>query len=222
MADLHNPLLDLRPAPVCPTGWHGFPSPPGGYRGHSETAILAADVVRELQRSGRPSVGVSRLYTGRGEIAGLVTDGGERTLLADAPPTGHLLADLPGVAMLRGQIPWGGAQGPVALPQESAWRRLGLHQYPYSVISRVLITVGGPAELMGAIVLARRPEIVREYLGLPVLCLPWRVPGVPDTTGLEAVQWPEGVIATALTPELAEDVAEIVFEVDAEAWPGVD
>lgn len=211
-----NPLLA---PPSCPTGWDNLPSMAGGYLGYSEMALLAADVVRELPRSPGPPAAVSRLYTGRGQIAGLVTDGGERLLLPDTTPTGHLLADLAGVAMLRGRVPWSGAQGPVALPQDSAWRRLGLHQYPYSVISRVLITAGGPGELMAAVVLARQPDIVREYLGMPVLCLPWRSFGIPDTAGLEAVRWPEGVIATALTPELAEDVSEVVFEVDAEPWP---
>lgn len=216
---IKNPLMNLYPPQPsltpCPTGWDSLPLWQGGYRDHSALSVQAAEVIRAVQRPDGPHA-VSRLYWPTGHVAGLYADDGKRRMLPRTGNRGKVMADLGGVAMMRGRVPWG-TSGPVELPLESPFRRLGLFHYPYSVISRVLITAGGPNELLLAMQTVSRPDVIREYMGIPVLCLPPLPKGDgPDAGGLESVRWPDGVILTVTDPALEDCVSGAVFDLETE------
>jgi hypothetical protein len=209
-----NPLLgdaDQR----CPTGWHMLDIPKAGYQGYSGVSLAAANVLRV--REGKV---VARLYHPEGDVAGLFCDDTSCVMLDRVGRRGKLMADGPGVHLLKARLPW--SKHPVELPEDAPLRAMGVQHYPFSVLTHVVVTRSMPSDVQWAMTRAYTSEAMTRFGGLPVL-------GCPDgdISGLERVRWPDGVTVFAAVPggpsrceEWADELAELLFEVEVEPWSG--
>lgn len=212
---INNPLLNgaaSGPTPTCPTGWYEMKLPHDGYKGHSAITLQAADILRiynpDLDTDPRV---VTRLYHPHGDVAGLFTDRCEFRMLGKVGKCGKLMADYAGVAFLKGKIPWG--KDPIALPGGTLLGAMGMKYYPFSRLTNVMVTGLGPFDMLTAMIRAYRADAMLKYGGLPVL-------GCPDgdVSALDAVRWPEGITVLATSEKLADQVANLLFEVEVEVW----
>lgn len=214
---INNPLLNAEVAnPVCPTGWHELQLPRSGYKGHDELTLRAANVLRVWTAPETDPRVVARLYTPDGEVAGLYTDRMERKMLPEVDQFGKLMADAPGVELLKGRLPW--AKEPVELAKDTLLGAMGLKHYPFSALSHVLVTAYMPSDLMEAMVRAYRLDAMLKYGGLPVLAVTDRPPDGVDLCALEQVRWPPGITLLATSERLADQVADVLFEVEVDVF----
>lgn len=214
-----NPLLETQiTQPECPTGWHEMKLPRSGYQGHDEITLRAANVLRvwapDLETDPRVC---AKLYHPSGNVAGLYTDRGEFKMVGKAGRNAKLMADAAGVELLKGKLPW--SRGPVELGPDTLLGAMGIKHYPFSVLSHVVVTSYMPSDLLAAMVKAYSLPAMQKYGGLPVLGLPHLgEPPHDDTSGLELVRWPEGVKLLAITEELADWIADFIFEVEIDVF----
>jgi len=216
-----NPLLDgtsTGPAPTCATGWHEMRLPRDGYKGHSTLTLTAADICRvhapDLNTDPRVC---SRLYHPGGDVCGLFTDRSEFMMLEKRGKRGKLMADAAGVWLLKGKLPWG--KVPIPLDPSSLLAAMGVKNYPFSVLSHVVVTGPMPSDMLDAMVRAYRLDAMMAYGGLPVLGLPDN-----DPSGLEQVKWPKVKILayskSGSSEKLADLISDVLFEVEVEVLDG--
>jgi len=160
----------------------------------------------------------ARLYHPKGgDVAGLYTDRSEFRMVGKAGKNGKLMADAAGVELLKAKLPW--SSGPVALGPDTLLGAMGMEHYPFSVLTHVLVSAYMPSDLLAAMVKAYSFPAMQKYGGLPVLglpCHPGKDNGRIDVAGLELVRWPEGVKILATSEDLADWIADVIFEVEVE------
>jgi len=159
------------------TGWHLLRRDDRQIFGLDFASHQALDIVRLAPAglSGRQTTPVTRLWTSKGEIAGL--SNGHRT--AGQPEKGLLMADDAGVALLLKQLPFAPPPGTSLEDQ--------IQFYPFSVVKWIAVAVG-LEELCAAANWACRREAIKARGGIPVLGL-----ARDDFEGLARVVRPPGV-----------------------------
>ena len=215
---ISNPLLQGRRVETsCPTGWYQLGLPEAPYAGHTELAVAASGLVRLWAPPSGKRSACARLWHPWGAVAGLYTDRGDhKRMIGHAGRRGKVMGDFAGVEFLRRRIPW--SRDPIKIQRGSAYAALGIQYHPFSVLSHVLISAGGPAQLLAAAESACSVQALQRYSGVPVLCLP-RLPdgSAVDLAALDRIHWPKGITILSATAALADQIADQIF-VAVDLW----
>lgn len=150
----------------CPTGWDDCVEivEPWGTIQHP------GDVIGVFRLDLGQDYPVTRAWTAAGEPIALY-DGRSVFAFDDLnmkqPEDGFVLADVPGLAWLRGQLP----DKPIELPVGSVLAQLGVKHYPFSGIRNVLLAQGVKGLLAG-MRWSHQLEQLQKFGGMPVIAFP--------------------------------------------------